>query len=84
MYRPHNNLKKLTSMNGNWAGLGRVTPIPFPSQNIWLFPIPSQTQDRAGMHSHPHFEVIIKISSPVHPDPGMCIHLVLSKKRGKQ
>ena len=27
--------------NGNGAGLGRVTPIPFPSQNIWLFPISS-------------------------------------------
>ena len=37
-----------------------------------------------GMHSHPCFEVIIKISSLARPDPGMCMHLVLPKKRGKK
>ena len=36
-----------------------------------------------GMHSHPRFEVIIKISSLTRPDPSMCMHLVLPKKRGK-
>ena len=32
--------------NGNGVGLGRFTPIPFPSQNIWLFLISSQTRGR--------------------------------------
>ena len=70
--------------NGNEAGLGRVTPIPFPSQNIWLFPIPFQPGVGRGMHSHPRFEVIIKIPSSACLDLGMCMHFVLPKKRGKQ
>ena len=37
-----------------------------------------------GMHSYPRFEVIIKISSLTHFDPGMCMHFVLPKKGGKQ
>ena len=59
----------------NWVGMatGRVTPIPFPSQNIWLFPIPSQTRGWAGrgMQSHPRYKVKIKIPSPTRPVLGV-------------
>ena len=36
------------------------------------------------MHSHPCFEVIIKISFLTHLEPGMCMHFELPKKGGKQ
>ena len=58
--------------NGNGTSLGQITSIPFPSQNIWLFPIRPKPRAGQGMHSHPYYKVKIKIPSLARLDPGMC------------
>ena len=72
------------SRNGNGAGLRRVIlSHSYPKIYSYFSSRPKPGVGR-GMHSYPHFEVIIKISSSARPDPGMCMHLVLPKKRGKK
>ena len=57
--------------NGNGAGFGRDTPIPFHPKIYNYFPSPPKPRAGWGMHSHPNFETTIKIPSPPCLDLGM-------------
>ena len=67
---------------------GRVwdgSPLSHSHPKIYgYFPSYPKPDAGRGMHSHSRFEVMIKIPFPTRPDPGMCMHLVLPKKMGKQ
>ena len=63
---------------------GRVTLSHSRPKIYGYFPSRPKPGVGQGMHFHPRFEVIIEIPSPTHPNPAMCMHLVLPKKRANK